>query len=174
MKTKLEQLQQANAEANKDSGRLNDELLVMRRRCDDLCHELAKKTREVDLLQNRVHDLESLLNKAHDDYQAQLAAERDEIKRLKAELEQRFAEFTDLMNTKIALDQEILMYRKMLEGEESRWVSSCFLSYFISELINRHIGSRLCVQYLFYLMDKQEAAEIILLIIELFTAFVFI
>ncbi|KAL5965251.1 Lamin-B2, partial [Taenia solium] len=118
--TKLEQLQQANAEANKDSGRLNDELLVMRRRCDDLCHELAKKTREVDLLQNRVHDLESLLNKAHDDYQAQLAAERDEIKRLKAELEQRFAEFTDLMNTKIALDQEILMYRKMLEGEESR------------------------------------------------------
>nr|CDS17014.1 lamin [Echinococcus granulosus] len=118
--TKLEQLQQANVEANKDSGRLNDELLVMRRRCDDLCHELAKKTREVDLLQNRVHDLENLLNKAHDDYQAQLAAERDEIKRLKTELEQRFAEFTDLMNTKVALDQEILMYRKMLEGEESR------------------------------------------------------
>ena len=120
MKNKLEQLKQANAEANKDASRLNDELLVFRRRCDDLNHELAKKTREVDLLQSRIHDLENLLNKAHDEYQAQLAAERDEIKHLKVELEQSFAEFTDLMNTKVALDQEILMYRKMLEGEESR------------------------------------------------------
>lgn len=120
METKLEQLQQANTDANKDNSKLNEELLVFRRRCDDLNHELGKKTREVDLLQSRIHDLEKLLNKAHDEYQAQLAVERDEIKRLKSELEQSFSEFTDLMNTKVALDQEILMYRKMIEGEESR------------------------------------------------------
>lgn len=118
----MEQLQKANAEAAKDSGRLNDELVLIRRQNDDLSHELARKAREVDLLQDRVSELEKLLGKAHDDYQAQLAAEREEIKRLNEELEQRFAEFTDLMNTKVALDQEILMYRKMLEGEESRLV----------------------------------------------------
>lgn len=117
---KLEQLQKANEDANRDGGRLNEKLISMRRVNDDLSHELARKSREVELLHSRIADLEKLLNKAHDDYQAQLAAEREEIKRLRAELEQRFAEFTDLMNTKIVLDQEILMYRKMLEGEESR------------------------------------------------------
>ncbi|KAM7537797.1 hypothetical protein Aperf_G00000073409 [Anoplocephala perfoliata] len=117
---KLEQLQKANAEAAKDGGRLNEELLIIRSRNDDLSHELARKAREVDLLKDRINELEKLLGEAHDNYQAQLAAEREEVKRLNAELEQRFAEFTDLMNTKVALDQEILMYRKMLEGEESR------------------------------------------------------
>lgn len=116
----MEQLQKANEEANRDGGRLNEELTIMRRMNDDLSHELARKSREVELLHGRIADLEKLLNKTHDDYQAQLAAEREEIKRLRSELEQRFAEFTDLMNTKVVLDQEILMYRKMLEGEESR------------------------------------------------------
>ncbi|KAM3186475.1 hypothetical protein ACTXT7_004228 [Hymenolepis weldensis] len=118
--SKLEQLQKANEEANRDGGRLNEELTIMRRMNDDLSHELARKSREVELLHGRIADLEKLLDKTHDDYQVQLAAEREEIKRLRSELEQRFAEFTDLMNTKVVLDQEILMYRKMLEGEESR------------------------------------------------------
>lgn len=137
--TKLEQLQKANEEANRDGGRLNEELILMRRTNDDLSHELARKSREVDLLQGRIADLERLLNKAHDDYQAQLAAEREEIKRLRAELEERFAEFTDLMNTKIALDQEILMYRKMLEGEESRYVFEYVLASALANIASYSI-----------------------------------
>lgn len=102
----------------------------MRKESDELRHALAKKSGEVDLLQRRVKDLESLLNKERDDYEAQLASEREEIKRLQSELELRFAEFTDLMNTKVALDQEILMYRKMLEGEESRYALMCLDKYY--------------------------------------------
>uniref|UniRef100_A0A5K3FQP5 Lamin n=1 Tax=Mesocestoides corti TaxID=53468 RepID=A0A5K3FQP5_MESCO len=118
--TKLEQLRRANIDATRDGGKLREDLMIMRKQCDELCHELAKKSGEVDLLQRRVVDLENLLNKEREDYEAQLTSEREEIKRLQNELELRFAEFTDLMNTKVALDQEILMYRKMLEGEESR------------------------------------------------------
>ncbi len=107
-------------EASKDNSKLREELCILRKESDELRHELAKKSGEVDLLQRRVRDLESQLNKERDDHEAQLAAEREKIRQLQTELQLRFAEFTDLMNTKIALDQEITMYRKMLEGEESR------------------------------------------------------
>ncbi|KAL7064639.1 hypothetical protein AAHC03_05227 [Spirometra sp. Aus1] len=117
---KLDELRAANANASGESLRLRDEIIVVRKRADDLTHELAKKTGEVDLLNRRLSDLDRLLNQEREDFENQLRAQRAEVKRLQDELEQRFSEFTDLMNTKIALDQEILMYRKMLEGEESR------------------------------------------------------
>ena len=117
---KLNQLQAANNDASKETDRLRDELLVIRKRGDDLEHELAKKVAEVDLLKRRLDELESSRRHEHDDYEKRLAQQRDELGRLQRELELRFAEFADLMNTKVALDQEILMYRKMLEGEENR------------------------------------------------------
>ncbi|VDN11833.1 unnamed protein product [Dibothriocephalus latus] len=117
---KLDELRAANSNASDESVRLRDEIVVVRKRADDLTHELAKKSGEVDLLNRRLSDLERMLRLQREDFEAQLQEKRAEVKRLQDELEQRFGEFTDLMNTKIALDQEILMYRKMLEGEESR------------------------------------------------------
>lgn len=116
----MTQLRAANVDNSAETSKLRDELLVIRKRSDDLAHQLAKKSGEVDLLKRRCDDLESLLDHERDNYEKQLGDKREEIKRLQSELEIRFSEFTDLMNTKIALDQEILMYRKMLEGEESR------------------------------------------------------
>lgn len=95
---------------------------MVRKRSDDLEHELAKKVAEVDLLKRRVDELERMRRHERDDYEKRLALQREELARLQRELEIHFAEFADLMNTKVALDQEILMYRKMLEGEETRYV----------------------------------------------------
>ncbi|VUZ57400.1 unnamed protein product [Hymenolepis diminuta] len=117
---KLNQLRAANTDASKETDRLRDQLLIYRKRTDDAEHELKKKDAELDLLKRRVDELERLRRHERDDYERSLAAQRDELARLQRELEIRFSEFADLMNTKVALDQEILMYRKMLEGEESR------------------------------------------------------
>ncbi|CAH8478244.1 unnamed protein product [Dicrocoelium dendriticum] len=103
-----------------DIVRQRSELITTRKRADDLAHELAQKVSEITLLQNRVDELQRQLDKERQDHEEQLYFQRQEVRRLKDELEESFREFTELMNTKIALDQEILMYRKLLEGEESR------------------------------------------------------
>ncbi len=42
--------------------------------------------------------------------------------RAKRDMARQVREYQSLMNIKLALDIEIATYRKLLEGEESRWV----------------------------------------------------
>ncbi|CAL8093299.1 unnamed protein product [Calicophoron daubneyi] len=118
--SKLGQLRTSADLSADDAIRHRSELLEARKRVDELEHDLSKKIAEIDVLQRRVEDLQRQLDQERRDHEMQLAAQRQEVRRLKDELEESFREFAELMNTKIALDQEILMYRKMLEGEESR------------------------------------------------------
>jgi intermediate filament protein if len=46
---------------------------------------------------------------------------KGEIAKLRAELEAILKELQDIMDTKLGLELEIAAYRKLLEGEETRW-----------------------------------------------------
>lgn len=78
---------------------------------DEVNTELAKKQAEVEGLMQRVSELEKLLEDERRDFEAQARMYREQNASLRAEMEQRFKEFNDLMAIKVALDQEILAYR---------------------------------------------------------------
>jgi hypothetical protein len=64
--------------------------------------------------------LEAQLAREQEHHEAALAGRDAEIRRLRTQMEEHLAEYRDLLDIKIQLDNEIQSYRKLLEAEESR------------------------------------------------------
>ena len=71
-------------------------------------------------LNQKISDLAQNMEDQNSAHRAQLAAKDNEIQRLLDELSKQLEEYQNLMDTKIALDMEIAVFRRLLESEEDR------------------------------------------------------
>jgi intermediate filament protein if len=96
-----------------ESKRLRDQMQAMRDKLNDAENKLAQCLRELDQLRREKEERERELEHRNGELS-------DQVIKLQAEMEAMLRELQMIIDAKLGLELEIITYRRLLEGEESR------------------------------------------------------
>lgn len=116
-------LNDLNNQVSRDANRLKEsqsELTEYRNNLSSLTAQIEALRSNKDYLERQLADVEDRYRREITSYQEQINSMQNALDKTKTEMTERLHEYQELLTVKLALDFEINIHRKLLEGEETR------------------------------------------------------
>lgn len=119
-KLKVQEIQTSTNKLGTESNYAREETRRLRTQLQDFRGKLGDLEARNALLEKQVYELTHQLEDDQRQYESALNDRDSQIRKMREECQALMMELQMLLDTKQTLDAEILIYRKMLEGEENR------------------------------------------------------